>query len=257
MRKIVAIGGGNVGRNGSPVETTRIDKEIVRLSEKTQPRFLFIPTASADCRFYCEAIYKQFGKKLGCRVDILMLFNRDPLWSEIKEKISTADIIYVGEGNTYRMMRYWKKYGVDKVMREAMNNGTVLCGSSAGSIAWFHSGLSDSWKSEENPERLIRVKGLGFIDGTICPHFNTEPHRVPAFKMMLRKTGKVGLALDDLSAIAIVGNDFRIIPASKNCKASISFWKKGEYHERELENEPFAPLSSLFTKKGVLGPAQK
>ena len=37
MPKIIAIGGGEIGRAGYPIETTAIDKEIIRLSGKKNP----------------------------------------------------------------------------------------------------------------------------------------------------------------------------------------------------------------------------
>jgi len=60
VTKIIAIGGGEVGEpkeDGDgfyPVETTAIDQEIVRLTEKKNPRLLFIPTASYDSVDYYE-----------------------------------------------------------------------------------------------------------------------------------------------------------------------------------------------------------
>jgi len=48
--KIIAIGGGEIGRPGYPVETTKIDKEIIALTGKKSPDcFLFpqqVPTLS-------------------------------------------------------------------------------------------------------------------------------------------------------------------------------------------------------------------
>ena len=40
MKKIVAIGGGEIGRPGYPVETTKIDKDIINLTGKKNPKFL-------------------------------------------------------------------------------------------------------------------------------------------------------------------------------------------------------------------------
>ena len=73
MGKIVAIGGGEIGRPGYPVETTVIDKEIIRLTGKTNPHLLFIPTASSDSTSYYEVVKKHFGDDLGCFTDVLYL----------------------------------------------------------------------------------------------------------------------------------------------------------------------------------------
>ncbi|MDP2103461.1 MAG: hypothetical protein Q8K26_00900 [Candidatus Gracilibacteria bacterium] len=48
MHKIVAIGGGEIGREGVLNETLALDQESVRLTGKKHPNVLFIPTASHD-----------------------------------------------------------------------------------------------------------------------------------------------------------------------------------------------------------------
>ena len=73
MGKIVALGGGEIGRPGYPIETTAIDEEIIRLSGKNKPRLLFIPTASRDSEIYIETLQKHFGERLGCKIDVLRL----------------------------------------------------------------------------------------------------------------------------------------------------------------------------------------
>lgn len=47
-RAIVAIGGGEIRTRG----TAAIDREIIRLSGKKNPKLLFIPTASSDSERY-------------------------------------------------------------------------------------------------------------------------------------------------------------------------------------------------------------
>ena len=86
MKKIVVIGGGEIGRPGYPVETTKIDKEIIKLTGKKKPKLLFIPTASSDSELYVRCINKHFGKLLGCKIDVLYL---------IKENTKTVSISFI------------------------------------------------------------------------------------------------------------------------------------------------------------------
>ena len=62
MKKLVCIGGGNVPRykNGVllPYETKEIDEEIVKLANKTNPKFLFISLASSHQEEYFDGIKK-------------------------------------------------------------------------------------------------------------------------------------------------------------------------------------------------------
>ncbi|MFC1953334.1 Type 1 glutamine amidotransferase-like domain-containing protein [Chloroflexota bacterium] len=146
MGKIVAIGGGEIGRQGYPVETTGIDKEIIRLSGVVNPRLLFIPTATSDAESYVEAVHKHFGEDLGCTIDTLYLVKEKPGISEIRDKVLNANIIYVGGGNTLKMLKIWRNLGVDKILHEAYERNIVLSGLSAGAICWFRYGSSDSRK---------------------------------------------------------------------------------------------------------------
>ena len=70
--------------------------------------------------------------------------SEQPPAREIVRKIMSSDIVYVGGGNTLLMMRIWRRFGLDKVLKGAYEAGIVLAGISAGSICWFDSGHSDS-----------------------------------------------------------------------------------------------------------------
>src|SRR6185369_5482699 len=139
-KTIVAIGGGKIATR----QTLPIDREIIRLSKQKNPSLLFIPTASSDSEIYWTQVRKYFGGFLKCKTDVLFLMKEKPSREQIRSKISAADIVYVGGGNTLQMMRIWRRLGVDKLLVTAYQKGTVLAGVSAGSICWFDSGHSAS-----------------------------------------------------------------------------------------------------------------
>ncbi|HOZ53573.1 MAG TPA: Type 1 glutamine amidotransferase-like domain-containing protein [bacterium] len=168
MSKIIAIGGGEIGRPGYSVETLKIDKDIIKLSGRKNPKILFIPTASSDSESYCDTFKKYFGQKLKCQVDVLYLINNNLSQKEISKKILGSDIIYVGGGNTLKMMNIWRKKGVDKILKKALNKDIVLSGISAGAICWFKYGLSDSRKFKNKDSDYIQVSGLNFINIFKC-----------------------------------------------------------------------------------------
>ena len=132
-------------------------------------RLLFIPTASSDSDRYSKHIQEYFGEFLKCKTGVLFLIKEQPSREQIQRKISSADIIYVGGGNTLLMMRTWRRLGVDHLLKVAYENGTVLAGISAGSICWFDSGHSDSM-SFYNPRKWkhISVRGLDFSRASIA-----------------------------------------------------------------------------------------
>jgi dipeptidase E len=113
--KIVAIGGGEMGEG----QTLAIDQRIVELTGASWPNALFIPTASSDSSDYAAIFSRIYGETLGCNVDVLSLLNDPPSHERIAEMIRGADLIYVGGGNTLKLMRRWRKLGVDDLLREA------------------------------------------------------------------------------------------------------------------------------------------
>lgn len=139
MKKIVAIGGGENGRidetgNQLDYETYEIDKEIVRLTEKDKPNFLFIGHAfsfSIDIQdSYYNTMKNIYNGIFNCNCKHL---RSDELLNNkiVEEKIDWADIIYEGGGDTHSMIELWKKTKFDKTLYEAWQKGKVICGISA------------------------------------------------------------------------------------------------------------------------------
>ena len=251
-KHIVAIGGGEIRQ----LKTYAIDKEIVSLTGKKHPRLLFIPTASSDSESYVKAIENIYGKKLGCKMESLLLLREKPNKKEITEKILSADIIYVGGGNTLKMMNLWRRLGVDKLLKSTYSNGTVLCGISAGAICWFEHGHSDSM-SFYHPHgwNYIRVKGIGLIKGLSCPHFNGQTRgikRRKSFSLMIKKLGGLGIAIDNRAAIIFRNNTFRVINSKKDSKAYKLFNKNGKTIILPIETgKEYLPLKTLYSRSVI------
>jgi dipeptidase E len=228
MRKvIVAIGGGVIRTRG----TAAIDREIIRLSNKKNPKLLFIPTASSDSEKYWKHVQEYFGKFLKCKTEVLFLIKEESSKEQIRRKILSADIIYVGGGNTLLMMRIWRRAGVDKLLKSAYDNGTVLSGISAGAICWFDSGHSDSM-AFYNPRKwkYINVKGLGLLRGIHCPHYNSMTRGIPRrkhFRDMILKIGGVGIAIENNCAIEFLDGRLHRIIRSKNYARAYKVYKSG------------------------------
>jgi dipeptidase E len=249
MKKIVAIGGGEIGRPGFPVETTKIDNEIIHLTGRKNPRLLFIPTASSDYLSYYETVKIHFGSSLGCKTDVLYLIDTSLGPKEIKEKVFASDIIYVGGGNTQKMMRIWRKTGLDLILKQAYEKGIVLSGVSAGSICWFKSGSSDSRRFSNPRADLIKVSGLGLINATHCPHYDFEKDRKPELKKMMKKTAGVAIALDNCCAIEIIDDTYRIVSSKATANAYRVYWKKNIYHEEVIQKEQdFKSIRDLLSR---------
>lgn len=114
------------------------------------------------------------------------------------------------------MLAVWRDYGFDKVLAEAYERGIILCGVSAGSICWFEEGVTDSFG-----EILTPLKCLGFLEGSNCPHYDSEPDRRPSYQRLVRE-GKIspGIAADDGVGLHFVdGRLKRVVTAAPKAKA--------------------------------------
>lgn len=249
IKKIIAIGGGEIGRPGFPIETTAIDKEIIKLTGKKNPKLLFIPTASSDSEGYYQTVKKHFGKKLGCKVDVLYLIKNKLSKKEIENKIFKSDIIYVGGGNTLKMMQTWRKSGVDRILIKAYHKGIVMSGVSAGSICWFKNGNSDSRKFANPDAGLIKVSGLGLINALHCPHYDFEAYRKDDLKKMMKKTPGIAIAMDNCCALEVIDDEYRVITSKSTANAYKVYWKANKYHKEVIKKEKkFKPLKELLIK---------
>jgi dipeptidase E len=126
------------------------------------------------------------------------------------------DVAYIGGGNTAHMLTVWKKTGLDEILKEAWNQGVILAGVSAGSMCWFEEGITDSI-----PGTLTVLKGLGFLPGSNCVHYDGEKDRRPTYRKFIA-TGQIqdGLAADDGAALHYKGTElFKIVSSRPHAKA--------------------------------------
>ena len=203
------------------LETLGIDEEVVRLTGKANPQALFIPTASYDNPERWDIFQKVYGERLGCDTDVLYLLGVNPSKNELEKKILSADLIYVSGGNTLKLMRRWRRLGVDKILEEAHRRGIVLAGLSAGAICWFKYGHSDSisfYADEGEAWNYVRVKGMGLVGALGVTHFHAEG-REEDFKRMIAKHPEVGVAIDNNCAIEFIDDGYRLITSQPNARA--------------------------------------
>ena len=226
MGKVVAISGGDLD------STKYINEFIVALSNSSNPKLLFIPTASEDAQGYIDRIHEHFGQ-LGCIVSELCLITHTYGKESIKSLIKEADIIYVGGGDTVSMIKKWKEYDVDKYLIEAYEVGKVLSGISAGAICWFDFGHSDSesfWDKEE--WSYVWAKGLGLFPYAFCPHYNEDGRE--SFDEMMSTMDIPGLALENNTAFVEIEGEFKILKGNKEARAYSILYKGGIKLKKEL-----------------------
>lgn len=203
-RQIIAIGGAALTPE---LDNLLLVDYFLKQTGKRKPKVCFIGTAHGDAeagrlRFY--AGMSQFT----CTPTHLPLFARTP--RDLASFVLEQHAIFVGGGNTRSMLAVWRDWGLDAHLRTAWQHGVVLGGWSAGSICWFEQGITDSIAGP-----LTTLDCLGFLPGSNCPHYDSEPLRRPTYRRLVA-AGKItaGYAADDGVALHFI-ND-RLVRAVSN-----------------------------------------
>ena len=263
-KKIVAIGGGENGRISNsgeqkPYETYEIDKEILELTEKAKPNFLLlthsqIPWGEESEIKYFETMKKIYGDKFGCECRLLKISELKSNFQKAIDDVNWADIIYEGGGDTFDMVNLWKETGFDKVLRNAWENGKVMCGISAGAIAWF--ALGNTKDPRFIDDECNKIEGLGFIDAYLSPHCQDDGKRESEIRS-LKYINKIGLSISNCTAIEIIDDNYRIIKSNPNDKDFTpyvlkTYWLDDNCLTEELEETiDFKSLSQLLSKSNI------
>lgn len=180
-RKIIAIGGGEIKNK----TTLKIDEYIANLAKAhagdRRANALFIGTASHDSMPYFNSFRKTYTSVFDIKAEVALMVYGEMDDEKIAGKIAAADCIYVGGGDTMFMLEKWKERGVDKLLIDAYERGTVICGLSAGAICWFKDMYTDYEIMRGVGSTYVLKEGLKILNGAMCPHFNErEKDFIPA-----------------------------------------------------------------------------
>jgi peptidase E len=187
-RLILALGGHDFDRRSG---NDSICDLICELAGSPRPRICLLPTASGDPEDQIARFRRAFGER-DCDPSVLSLFRLGSKPVDVRSRLLAQDAIYVGGGSLVNLIAIWRAHGLDQVLRECWQEGILLCGQSAGAMCWFEGGVTSS-----SGEPAV-AEGLGFLPGSACVHYRSEPRRRRTFLAGIRD-GKLGpgLGLED------------------------------------------------------------
>jgi dipeptidase E len=190
-----------------------------KLTEKpfNELNLAFIPTAAnieagdkTDWFIKDLEICKNLSFKSIDLVDISALPKK--IWTK---RLEESNVIMVEGGNTYHLMYWVKKSGLEKLLPELLKT-RVYIGISAGSMIMapdIASSSSEKGIVEAIGEK-IEDKGLGFVNFLVEPHINSPYFPDLTFENFEMQSKKVEFpiyALDDNSAIEVIDNKITLI----------------------------------------------
>lgn len=208
---------------------------MARLTGKPRPKLLYLAPASFDRPEGVIRWYEQcapLNVEASFQPSAIATATEQRSWEEI---LLTVDGIVVSGGNTLNQQAIWQAHGVNKVLRRAWEQGIVLGGASAGSLAWFEEGSTDSRAKE-----LSTVQCLGFIKGSHSPHYDGEVNRRPFYQQaILSGRLKPGYACDNDAGIYFEGAEpKRFLSARPGANVYHVSASGGKVVERLIPTEP-------------------
>ena len=197
----------------------RLEDYLLDLAPVRRPRVCFLATPVGDQAERIEAFYDAFRDR-PCSPTHVELFGTP---ERPGDAVAASDVVYVSGGNTANALALWRLHGIDAALREAWERGAVLAGWSAGGICWFEDAPTDSF----GPLRRLR-DGLGFLRGSFCPHYDSEPERRDAFVRLVADGMPAGYAADDDCGLLFEDRDLRDVVAQREGARAYRVTAEGE-----------------------------
>ncbi|MEN9390675.1 MAG: hypothetical protein RLZZ283_775 [Candidatus Parcubacteria bacterium] len=140
-------------------------------------------------------------------IDIIDIADAGVDW---RQRVAVVDVLVVSGGNTFYLLDQMRKSGFDQWLKENIDS-KVYVGISAGSIVMTPSiAIAGIDNGDINYSAVTDLTGLAFVP------FEVSPHTPESVSHEGNKKYKQGIqnelyALDDSSAIQVVGGDVKVI----------------------------------------------
>ncbi len=230
MRRIIAIGGGELRER----TTLKIDEYIASLAKErageNRPNALFIPTASHDYMPYYNTFHKVYTGTFNIKTDVALTVFKEADMEKMRAKFEKADVVYVGGGDTVFMLESWKKSGLLPLIKDAYERGVIIAGLSAGAICWFSDMYTDSQAALGEGDKYAMFSGLKWLDGKISPHYGA---RMLDFDEIVCYNSWRAYAIEDDAAIVVLDGEI-VGSVSSGGKAWLLEGKDGKLKKTEI-----------------------
>lgn len=123
------------------------------------------------------------------------------------------DIYYVCGGNTFYILDRMRKTGIDEVLIQAINDGKLYIGVSAGSIVVGPDIATAGWGEDGDPNDidLKDLSGFGVVPYFVLPHY-VESYRTRAMELAREiETDQSIVGLTDAQALFVTDDETTLI----------------------------------------------
>ena len=139
-----------------------------------------------------------------------------------KEKLKNVSGVFIGGGNTYKLLKYLKETPAFENLKEYIENGGLAMGSSAGALIWGRSidtckddGLGIKSICDQNLVNLQDTTGFDMLNGySLLVHYKKEEEQISATEQRVKRLLKEGyklICLPEETSLWINGKEAKII----------------------------------------------
>lgn len=201
----------------------------------SETTFAFIPTAADVESDDKEWLVRDISNAWKLKFKLFDIVDISAIGRELwLPRLEASDVLMFGGGNTFHLMYWLEKSGLDKLLPEMLKT-KVYVGISAGSMVsgknilisdakrLYYEDLGGEYKQSFSSNK--ESGGLGFVNFHIRPHFNS-PHFPNVNEDTLRELAKdiaePIYALDDETALKVVDGDVEIISEGKHAEFNLN-----------------------------------
>lgn len=193
--------------SGYDEDNACMDRELVRLVGKNEPRITFIPSAhhvpDFEYRYFCET-FSAHG------YHDVHIFNVDqPHSPEQVHYALSADLVYLSGGNTFYFLKSIRNHSFDQQLIEYVQRGGVLAGLSAGAILMTPTIATASYPKfdrDDNDVKIRSMESLGLVPFDFFPHYDAQPEYAAELVKQSKKLARPIYAVADGGGIIVEEN---------------------------------------------------
>ena len=195
-----------------PWKNTTLEKAFLDLPSKpiseNKLLILSINTTSESSQERLGTVRKWY-QKIGLQEKNINILN---LNTDAIPSFRDLDILHIWGGNTFRYLQRIRELGLESRIRDFIDRDGVYVGSSAGSTIMCPD-VDENFINSVNKIGLIDVRGFGYVDFYMSPHWDTKNHgekRTSQIKYSW-ESGKRLIPLTDQQAVLVLDSDFNIV----------------------------------------------
>ncbi|HEX8172691.1 MAG TPA: cyanophycinase [Thermoanaerobaculia bacterium] len=194
---VIAIGG-NESKRG---QRSSILASFVRRAGGPDARIIIIPSASEAPE--ARALrYDRLFRRLGAGAVLAVHAERGTVTPDERDAVRSATGIFVTGGDQVKLMEHLRDVRLVEPIRDAVRNGAVYAGTSAGASA-----VSGKMIAGREDGSVAIYEGLGLVPDVIVDQHFGERQRLPRLLSASRAVQLVGIGIDENTAVVWNGSN--------------------------------------------------